>query len=150
MKYFHLKYSLQDGSTGIIKSLENPIYLMMVNNGTIYFSDSLQNIKTENFNYAEVRFKLSLFNKNYDDVVNILRSGVIHGLKAIENIQNAGFPDLSLKFVNDPKQKFYLALQSGKLEEASSAADILKDKIYYDKLAEKAMMMGKLNVNWKT
>jgi len=145
--HFHIKYSLQDGSNGIIKSLETPVYLMMVNNGLFYLSDSLQNIKTENFNYAEVRFKISLFNKNYDDVVNILRSGVIHGLKAIENIQNAGFPDLSLKFVNDPKQKFYLALQSGKLEEASSAADILKDKIYYDKLAEKAMMMGKLNVN---
>jgi len=144
--HFHIKYSLQDGTNGIIKSVETPRYLMMVNNSTFYFSDSLQNIKTENFNYAEVRFKLSLFNKNYDDVVNILRSGVIHGLKAIENIQNAGFPDLSLKFVNDPKQKFYLALQSGKLEEASSAADILKDKIYYDKLAAKAMMMGKLNV----
>jgi len=51
-----------------------------------------------------------------------------------------------LKYVNDPKQKFSLALQSGKLEEAMAAADILKEKIYYEKLAEKAMGVGKLNV----
>ena len=111
-----------------------------------FLSVFLQNLKTENFNYTPCRFKISLFNKNYDDIVNILRSGAISGIKAIENIQNSGFPDLSLKFVNDPKQKFYLALQSGKLEEASAAADLLKDKLYYDKLAEKAMLIGKLNV----
>jgi coatomer protein complex subunit alpha (xenin) len=145
--HFHIKYALQENLGGIIKSTETPVYLMMVNNGTFYLSDSLQNMKTQTFNYTEVRFKISLYNKNYDDVVNILRSGAIFGLKAIESIQNAGFPDLSLKFVKDPKQKFHLALQSGKLEEASAAADILKEKIYYEKLAEKAMMIGKLNVN---
>jgi coatomer protein complex subunit alpha (xenin) len=144
--HFHVKYCLQDGLNGIIKSTETPYYLMMVNNGTFYLSDAQQNLRTENFNYMDVRFKISLFNKNYDDVVNILRSGAIYGLKAIENIQNAGFPDLSLKFVNDPKQKFDLALQSGKLEEAMAAADILKQKPYYEKLAEKAMLIGNLSV----
>jgi coatomer protein complex subunit alpha (xenin) len=104
-------------------------------------------MKTQSFNYTEVRFKLSLLNKNYDDVVNILRSGAIYGLKAIENIKNAGFPDLSLKFVNDPKQKFTLALQSGKLEEALAAAEVIKDKFLYEKLGEKAMMSGKLSVS---
>jgi coatomer protein complex subunit alpha (xenin) len=113
---FHVKYCLQNGLNGIIKTTEITYYLMMVQNGTLYVSDALQNIKTENFNYTQCRFKISLFNKNYDDVVNILRSGAVFGMKAIENIQTSGFPDLSLKFVNDPKQKFYLALQSGKLE----------------------------------
>merc|ERR1711957_512023 len=96
-------------------------------------------MKTENFNYMNVRFKLSLFNNNYDDVVNILRTSPNIGLKTIENIQTAGFPDLSLKYVNDPHQKFSLALQSGKLEEAIAAADILKDKVYYEKIAKKMM-----------
>lgn len=114
--HFHLKYALQDGLSGILKSTEVPYYIMMVNNGTFYMSDAQQNIKTENLNYTQIRFKLSLFNKNYDDIVQILRSGAIQGIKAIEDIKNAGFPDLSLKFVNDPKQKFNLAIQSGKLE----------------------------------
>jgi coatomer protein complex subunit alpha (xenin) len=144
--HFHIKYALQENLGGIIVSLETPVYLMMVNNSTFYISDSLQEMKTQPFNYTEVRFKLSLLNKNYEDVVNILRSGAIYGLKAIENIQNAGFPDLSLKFVNDPKQKFNLALQSGKLEEAVAAAEVLNNKYYYNKLADKAMMMGKLSV----
>jgi len=143
---FHVKFCLQNGLNGIIKSLESPRYLMAVTNGVLYYSDSVRNFKTEAFNYLNVRFKLSLFNTNYDDVVNILRTSPSIGLKTIENIQNAGFPDLSLKYVNDPKQKFSLALQSGKLEEASAAADILKDKVYYEKLAEKAMKVGKLNV----
>ena len=144
--HFHIKYYLQNGLNGIIKSLETPRYLMGISNGTFYYSDALKKLKTENFNYLNVRFKLSLFNTNYDEVVNILRSSPNIGLKTIENIQNSGFPDLSLKYVNDPKQKFSLALQSGKLEEASAAADILKDKVYYEKLAEKAMSIGKLNV----
>jgi len=146
--HFHVKFCLQNGLNGIIKSLDSPRYLMAVSNGVLYFSDSSKNLKTEVFNYLNVRFKLSLFNTNYDDVVNILRTSNNIGLKTIENIQSAGFPDLSLKYVNDPKQKFSLALQSGKLEEASAAADILKDKVYYEKLAQKAMNVGKLNVNF--
>jgi len=145
--HFHIKYCLQNGLNGIVKSLDSPRYLLAVTNGVFYFSDYIRNFKTEPFNYLNVRFKLSLFNTNYDDVVNILKTSPNIGLKTIENIQNAGFPDLSLKYVNDPKQKFSLALQSGKLEEASAAADILKDKVYYEKLAEKAMSVGKLNVN---
>lgn len=144
--HFHIKFCLQNGLNGIIKSLESPRYLMAVANAVFYYSDSVRNLKTEAFNYLNVRFKLSLFNTNYDDVVNILKASPNIGLKTIENIQNAGFPDLSLKYVNDPKQKFSLALQSGKLEEAMAAADILKEKVYYEKLAEKAMGVGKLNV----
>jgi len=146
--HFHVKYYLQNGLNGIIKSLDSPKYLMAVSNGTLYFSDMLKEMKTENFNYLNVRFKLSLFNNNYDDVVNILRTSPNIGLKTIEDIKNAGFPDLSLKYVNDPHQKFTLALQSGKLEEAIAAADILKDNIYYEKVAEKAMAIGKLNVKY--
>jgi len=144
--HFHIKYCLQNGLNGIIKSLESPRYLMAVVNGVFHYSDAVRNLKTEAFNYLNVRFKLSLFNTNYDDVVNILKASPNIGLKTIENIQNAGFPDLSLKYVNDPKQKFSLALQSGKLEEAMAAADILKEKVYYENLAEKAMSVGKLNV----
>ena len=78
--HFHIKYCLQNGLNGIIKSLESPRYLMTVSNGTFYFSDSVRNLKTENFNYLNVRFKLSLFNTNYDDVVNILRTSPNIGL----------------------------------------------------------------------
>jgi coatomer protein complex subunit alpha (xenin) len=143
---FHIKYLLPTGLNGIIKSTETTVYLMMVNSSTVYYNDAQQNFKIERFNYTECKFKLALQNKNYDEVVNILKSGSIYGIKAVEDIKNAGFPDLSLKFVTDPKQKFELALQSGKLEEAEIAAEILKDKSYYNRLAEKAMMVGKLSV----
>ena len=146
--YFHIKYALiEPGLYGIVKSIESPYYLMSVNNGTLYYSNANQKIVDScNINYIDIRFKLSLLNKNYDDIVNILKSGNVSGLKTVENIQQAGFPDLSLKFVNDAKQKFYLALRSGKLEEAKEAADKLKEKVYFEKLAEKAMLMGKLDI----
>ena len=144
---FHIKYILQSGLNGIIKSTEVTNYLMMVTNNTLYFNDALQNFKSERFNYTECKFKIALQNKNYDEVVNILKSGSIYGIKAVEDIKNAGFPDLSLKFVTDPKQKFEFALQSGKLEEAEAAADILKDKSYYSLLADRAMLIGKIGVN---
>ena len=145
--FFHVKYALiESGLYGIIKSTEKPIYLMQVNNSTLYYNISNGNIESENINYHDVAFKLNLLNKNYDNIVKILQSGSVYGLKTVENIQKSGFPDLSLKFVSDAKQKFNLALKSGKLEEAKEAAEELKDKVYFDKLAEKAMLMGKMYI----
>ena len=145
--YFHVKYSLiEPGLNGIVKSTENPIYLMSVNNSTMYYSNSNHVTETQNINYTDIRFKINLLNKNYDDIVKTLKSGGVSGLKTVENIQKAGFPDLSLKFVNDSRQKFYLALRSGKLEEAKEAAEKLGEKIYFEKLAEKAILMGKLDI----
>ena len=89
---------------------------------------------------------MNLLNKNYENIVKTLKSGSVYGNKTVESIQNAGFPDLSMKFVVDMKQKFNLALKSGKLDEAKEAAEKLKDKVYFDKLAEKAMIMGKLDI----
>ena len=79
--YFHIKYSLiESGLYGIVKSTRVPIYLMSVNASTLYYSNSNQNLETENFNYTDIRFKLNLLNKNYDDIVKILKSGAIDGL----------------------------------------------------------------------
>jgi coatomer protein complex subunit alpha (xenin) len=112
----------------------------------IYYSNANQSIESEKISYVDVNFKLNLLNKNYENIVKTLKSGSVYGNKAVESIQNAGFPDLSMKFVVDMKQKFNLALKSGKLDEAKEAAEKLKDKIYFDKLAEKAMIMGKLDI----
>ena len=101
-----------------------------------------------NLTYAALVGQTTIFiiNKNYENIVKMLKAGNVYGNKTVESIQNAGFPDLSMKFVVDPKQKFNLALKSGKLDEAKEAAEILKEKVYFDKLAEKAMMMGKLDI----
>ena len=145
--YFHVKYALiEPGLYGIIKSTETPIYLMNVKNSVIYYSNANQSIENQRISYVDVAFKLNLLNKNYENIVKTLKSGNVYGNKAVESIQNAGFPDLSMKFVVDMKQKFNLALKSGKLDEAKEAAEKLNEKIYYDKLAEKAMIMGKLDI----
>ena len=145
--YFHVKYALiEPGLYGIIKSTESPLYLMNVKNSVIYYSNSNQAIESQRISYIDVAFKLNLLNKNYENIVQTLKSGNVYGNKTVESIQNAGFHDLSMKFVVDMKQKFNLALKSGKLDEAKEAAEKLKDKIYFDKLAEKAMIMGKLDI----
>ena len=115
--HFHIKYFLAEkGLSGIIKSIKTANYLMMVNGSKLFYSDSLQQLKNDKFSYTECKFNLALQNKNYDDIVNILKTTTIFGKKLVENIQNAGFPDLSLNFVSDNKQKFQLALESEKLE----------------------------------
>jgi coatomer protein complex subunit alpha (xenin) len=145
--YFHVKYALiEQGLYGIIKSTETPLYLMNVRNSVIYYSTANQSLESQHIVYTDVAFKLNLLNKNYENIVKMLKAGNVYGNKTVESIQNAGFPDLSMKFVVDPKQKFNLALKSGKLEEAKEAAEKLNEKIYFDKLAEKAMMMGKLDI----
>ena len=145
--YFHVKYALiEPGLYGIVKSTETPLYLMNVRNSVIYYSTANQSLESQHIVYTDVAFKLNLLNKNYENIVKMLKAGNVYGNKTVESIQNAGFPDLSMKFVVDPKQKFNLALKSGKLEEAKEAAEKLNEKIYFDKLAEKAMMMGKLDI----
>ncbi len=145
--YFHVKYALiEPGLYGIVKSTETPLYLMNVKNSVIYYSTANQSIESQHIVYTDVAFKLNLLNKNYENIVKMLKAGNVYGNKTVESIQNAGFPDLSMKFVVDPKQKFNLALKSGKLDEAKEAAEKLKEKVYFDKLAEKAMMMGKLDI----
>lgn len=144
--YFQIKYSLINGLNGIIKSTDMTYYLMLISNGVIYYSDLNKNRSSFKFNYTEVRFNIALMNKNYDEVSSILKSGQVSGVKIIEDLKNSGFPDLSLKYVTDPKQKFILAVQSGKLEVALEVADQLKSKLYYNKLAEKAMKIGSLNL----
>jgi coatomer protein complex subunit alpha (xenin) len=144
--YFHIKYSLINGLNGIIKSTDMSNYLLLVSSSVIYYSDIKNHKNSFKFNYIEIRFNLALMNKNYDDTVNILKTGQVSGIKIVEDLKENGFPDLSLKFVKDPKQKFLLALQSGKLEEAFAVADELKDKSYYNRLAEKAMLLGKLSI----
>jgi coatomer protein complex subunit alpha (xenin) len=115
--HFHIKYFLADkGLSGIIKSIKTTNYLMMVHSSKLFYSDSLQQLKSEDFNYIDCKFNVALQNKNYDEIVNILRKKNIFGKKLVENIQNAGFPDLSLNYVSDIKQKFQLALESEKLE----------------------------------
>ena len=144
--YFHIKYCLINGLSGIIKSTEMTYYLMLVSSSIIYYSDFKMNKSSLKVNYIEIRFNIALMNKNYEDVVAILKTGQVSGLKIVEDLKNSGFPDLSLKFVTDPKQKFVLAIQSGKLEEAFAVAEQLKDKIYYNKLAEYAMLVGNLKI----
>ena len=144
--YFHIKYSLTNGLSGIVKSTESTFYLMMVVNFTIHYSDCKSTRNSFKFNSSEIKFNLALNNKNYEEIVHYLKSGQISGLKTIDSLKSSGFPELSLKFVNDPKQKFILALKSGNLEVAKEVADTLKEKAYYNKLAEKALLMGKLNI----
>lgn len=144
--FSHVKYLLTSGLNGVIKSTESPFYLNMIHKGIIHYSDSKFNQETFSFNYNEINFNKALSNKNHDEILHYLKSSQINSVKSIENLKNYGFPDLSYNFVNDNKLKFVLALKSGDLDEAKRIADILKNKVYYNKLAERAMISGKLSL----
>ena len=114
---FHIKYFLsENGLSGIIKSIKTTNYLMMVFASRLFYSDSQQQVKSDNFMYNDCKFNLALQNKNYDVIVNILKTSKIFGKKLVEKIKMAGFPDLSLNYVTDNREKFELALESEKLE----------------------------------
>ena len=89
---------------------------MMVFASRLFYSDSQQQVKSDNFMYNDCKFNLALQNKNYDVIVNILKTSKIFGKKLVEKIKMAGFPDLSLNYVTDNREKFELALESEKLE----------------------------------
>merc|ERR1719410_2134342 len=56
----HVKYCLPNGDSGIIHSLQSPIYIMRVHKQFLYYIDREQNVQKERLNCTEYLFKLAL------------------------------------------------------------------------------------------
>ena len=140
----HIKYSLTNGDHGIIRTLDLPVYLTRVKGQTIYCLDRDARPRMFTVDPTEYCFKLALVNRNYDEVLRIVRNGNLSGQSIIAYLQQKGYPEVALRFVEDPKTKLALALQCGNIDIALEAAKILNDKSCWEKLAEAALLQGNL------
>ena len=137
-----VNYLVPNGDTGLVRGLEAPVYLIAVEGGKLLAADRAGDLAYLEINSVEYRFKLALHNKRYNEVKQILESGGLCGSAIIGYLQDKGFPEVALYFVEDDKMKFNLAIQAGILEIALESAYKLGLPECWERLGTEALRQG--------
>ncbi|KAI5953132.1 hypothetical protein KGF54_002503 [Candida jiufengensis] len=142
----HIKYTLLNGDNGIIKTLENTVYITKVSGNIIYCLNRSGQVDVLKIDPTEYRFKRALVNKNFGEVLRIIKNSTLVGQNIIGYLQKKGFPEVALHFVQDPETRFELALECSNLQVALEQAKILNDNKIWEKLGEEALLQGNIDI----
>lgn len=91
---------------------------------------------------TEYRFKLALVKRNYDEMLQIIKTSSLVGQSIISYLQKKGYPEIALQFVQDPQTRFELALECGNLEVAVEMARELDRPNLWSRLGLEALAHG--------
>ncbi|OBA24293.1 Coatomer, alpha subunit [Metschnikowia bicuspidata var. bicuspidata NRRL YB-4993] len=142
----HIKYTLLNGDNGIIKTLENTMYITRVSGSKVYCLNRAGQVEILPIDPAEYRFKKSLVNKNFNEVLRIIQTSNLVGQSIIAYLQKKGYPEVALQFVQDPESRFDLALECGDLVIAETEANKLKNNAKWERLGHEALLQGNVEV----
>jgi len=142
----HIKYALPNGDTGILRTLEAPLYITKASNARALCLDREGKTKALELDCTEAVFKLALEDKRYGEVMHLVRHSRLCGQAIITYLQDKGFPEVALHFVQDNKTRFKLALACGDIEVAISTAMDLNDDESWRQLGKEALRQGKQEV----
>ncbi|GMF72016.1 unnamed protein product [[Candida] boidinii] len=109
----HIKYALLNGDTGTIKTLENTLYISKIHGKSCYCLNRSGNVEIVKIDPTEYRFKKALVNKNFNEVLRIIKSSNLVGQNIIGYLQKTGYPEIALQFVEDSETRFELAIECG-------------------------------------
>ncbi|KAK4689610.1 coatomer subunit alpha, partial [Tremellales sp. Uapishka_1] len=138
----HIKYALSSGDNGIIKTLEQPVYLTRVKGQVVHCLDRTAKPRTITIDPTEYRFKLALGRKNYDEVLQIIRNSNLVGQSIIGYLQKKGYPEIALHFVQDQNTRFDLAIECGNLQVALEMARAVDREDVWNRLGAQALKQG--------
>lgn len=142
----HMKYCLPNGDTGTIKTLKSPLYILRVKSNAIYFMDREGQAKLSYIDATEYKFKMALLKGQLRDIHSIIGNSKILGDSIIAYLQQKGYPEIAMKFVQDDQTKFDLAIESGDIDSALAAAQQLDKKECWQRLAVEALKQGNYRV----
>lgn len=138
----HVKYCLPQGDHGVICTLDNPVYLTRVKGKTVHCLDRSARPRTITIDPTEYRFKLALIRNNYDEVLHLIRTSNLLGQSIIAYLQQKGFPEIALHFVEDKNTRFDLAIECGNLDVALETAKAIDRPECWNRLAQQALKQG--------
>ncbi|KAK6916617.1 WD40 repeat [Dillenia turbinata] len=142
----HIKYCLPNGDSGIIRTLDFPIYITKVSGNTIFCLDRDGKNRAIVIDATEYIFKLSLLRKRFDHVMSMIRNSQLCGQAMIAYLQQKGFPEVALHFVKDEKTRFNLALESGNIQIAVASAKEIDEKDHWYRLGLEALRQGNAGI----
>lgn len=91
---------------------------------------------------TEYRFKLALIRRNYEEMLQIIKTSSLVGQSIIAYLQKKGYPEIALQFVQDPQTRFELAIECGNLEVAVEMAKQLDRPKLWNRLGNEALCHG--------
>ncbi|KAB8073691.1 coatomer WD associated region-domain-containing protein [Aspergillus leporis] len=138
----HVKYSLLNGDNGIIRTLDQTVYLVKVKGRNVYCLDRNAKPRILEVDPTEYRFKLALVKRNYDEMLQIIKTSSLVGQSIISYLQKKGYPEIALQFVQDPQTRFELALECGNLDVAVEMARELDRPNLWSRLGTEALAHG--------
>ncbi|KAJ3935811.1 MAG: coatomer subunit alpha-2 [Lentinula lateritia] len=138
----HVKYCLYQGDHGVICTLDNPVYLTRVKGKTIHCLDRSARPRTITFDPTEYRFKLALLKNNYEEMLYIIKTSTLLGQSIIAYLQQKGYPEIALHFVQDINTRFELAIECGNLDVAVETAELIDRPDCWERLAQQALKQG--------
>ncbi|KAL2512962.1 Coatomer subunit alpha-2 [Abeliophyllum distichum] len=142
----HIKYCLPNGDSGIIKTLEVPVYITKIYGNTVFCLDRDGKNRPIIIDSTEYVFKLSLSRKRYDQVMSMIRNSELCGQAIIAYLQQKGFPQVALYFVKDERTRFNLALESGNIEKALESAKKIDENDHWYRLGVEALRQGNAGI----
>lgn len=142
----HIKYCLLNGDSGIIKTLERTLYISKAHGKLIYALNRKGEVEIITVDSTEYRFKKALVNKNFQEVLRIIKTSHLVGKNIISYLQKSGYPEVALQFVHDPQTRFDLALEHGNLSIALEEAEKLKSTIAWERFGKEAMLQGNISM----
>ncbi|BBN03852.1 coatomer subunit alpha [Marchantia polymorpha subsp. ruderalis] len=138
----HIKYCLPNGDSGIIRTLEVPVYITKVKGTSVYSLDRDGKNRVIQIDTTEYMFKLALIQRKYDQVLQMIRGSQLCGQSIIAYLQQKGFPEVALHFVKDERTRFNLAVECGNIEVAVASAKEIDEKDYWYRLGVEALRQG--------
>ncbi|KAF6821408.1 coatomer subunit [Colletotrichum musicola] len=138
----HIKYTLLNGDNGIVRTLDQTVYLVRVKGRNVYCLDRNAKPKVLHVDPTEYRFKLALVKRNYEEMLHIIQNSSLVGQSIISYLQKKGYPEIALQFVQDPTTRFELAIECGNLEVAVEMAKELDRPKLWQRLSSEALAHG--------
>ncbi|KAH3680941.1 hypothetical protein WICMUC_000084 [Wickerhamomyces mucosus] len=142
----HIKYTLLNGDNGIIKTLDETLYITKITNKDVFTLNRRGEVEIIKIDTTEYRFKKALVNKNFYEVLRLIKSSKLVGQNIIAYLQKSGYPEIALQFVQDSQTKFELALECGNLDVALQEAKVLNSSSIWGKLGEEALRQGNFEI----
>ncbi|KDO30127.1 hypothetical protein SPRG_19862 [Saprolegnia parasitica CBS 223.65] len=142
----HIKYALPNGDSGLIRSLDVPVYLTRLEDSKLYCLDRDAKMRILSIDLTECEFKLALAAKQFTTVMRMVKHSRLCGQAIITYLTQKGYPEVALHFVNDEKTRFKLAISCGNLEVALNSAYELDDANCWHQLGVEALRQGNISV----
>jgi coatomer protein complex subunit alpha (xenin) len=142
----HVKYTLLNGDNGIVRTLDQTVYLVRVKGRNVYCLDRAAKPRILQIDPTEYRFKLALVKRNYEEMLHIIQNSSLVGQSIISYLQKKGYPEIALQFVQDPATRFELAIECGNLEVAVEVAKELDRPKLWTRLSAEALAHGNHSV----